>query len=110
VQAPALGHPCELTVRSRAAPAVDAALTVPRLLAGDGRPKRARRHRAVERERVPRLDLRHPERAGRTCEELFGGLGHDAVNANVGSMHARLVTSLRNVVVVLSSFFLLAVG
>jgi hypothetical protein len=60
MEAPALVDPDELAVGSVAAPAIDAADAAPWLFLRDRRQQGAGHELTVERERVPRLDGRHP--------------------------------------------------
>ena len=97
------------------------ALAVARLLASDRREQRTRPEFTVERERLPRSDERHPQRLCSARVELLRGLGQEGtmltsvraarIRLERGApMHHRVVTPVRNIVVLLASFFLLAVG
>jgi hypothetical protein len=74
--APALVRPEELLVGRGARIAVDAARPAPWMLGRDGRGQRPGSEVAVERERLPVRNRRHPQPAGGARVELLRRLWH----------------------------------
>ena len=84
-QLPVLVLPDQVVRGLAAGVAVDPALAVARLLVLPRAAASARgRISPVERERLPLLDGRHPQRVLGALVELFGRLGHRRADANVG--------------------------
>jgi hypothetical protein len=75
-------RPDVVIVRGLASSAVDAALAEARFLLLDRREQVARPHFAVERERLPLLDRRHPQGVLDPFVKLFRSLRHEIADAN----------------------------